>query len=160
MDQLYYTTKCTLYTIYYRKSILQLHKINMKDIIRIQKEKEKYIENCKFKTLEHVIHSFIDIIKECVIRNFSNLKNIKFDIQFFSPEHPMHQFIFDFSKLHHFNHQDFQEDDIKKSIILFIYNEQNELHFMSLLSYNRLTQQDYEYYIYLKNLRKMENKKI
>lgn len=45
------------------------------------------------KTLEGFIHHFVDVIKECILRNFQNIKNIKIDIQFFDEKNHIHTFI-------------------------------------------------------------------
>ena len=154
MEQIQYIATTAMFRIYYYKSFHQIEKIAMKHVAKIEKDK-RYFEKHPCKTLEQCIYLFIDVIKEHVIRYFPNPKKIRFDIQYFQPKNSIHQFLLDFSKIHHPNIDKWCEDDIKKSVFVIIYDENNELHFVSVLSYNRLRKEDYDYYIYLKKLRKL-----
>lgn len=106
------------------------------------------------KTLEGFIHHFIDVIKECILRNFQNIKNIKIDIQFFDEKNHIHTFIKKIYEIMQKNHNNNIKFDYHKSIFVIIYDEDNKPHFVGIIGYQNIRNCDIEYLQYTKELRK------
>lgn len=108
-------------------------------------------------TLEGYIHNFIDNIKDYILRNFQNIKNIKIDIEEFNKDNIIHTFLKDIYEIIHKNYE--SENNIKcdynKSILLTVYDENNKPYFVGILAYQNIRQCDIDYLKYVKELRKI-----
>jgi hypothetical protein len=107
------------------------------------------------KTLEGFIHHFIDVIKECILRNFRDIRNIKIDIEFFDEKNHIHIFIKNIYEIMLKNHQNNIKYDYHKSIFVIIYDESDKPHFAGIIGYQNVRKCDVEYLQYTKELRKL-----
>lgn len=106
------------------------------------------------KTLEGFIHHFIDVMKECVLQNFRNIRNVKIDIEFFDEKNYIHTFIKNIYEIMQKNLKNNIKCDYHKCIFVTIYDQKNKPHFIGIIAYQNIRKCDVEYLQYTKELRK------
>lgn len=147
-------TKITLYKLYYTKEfdVFNFEKYVPKNMMEEEKLK---IKNIYINTLEKYMNVFVDIIKDHIIRKVFNIKKIKINIELFHQTKIIHAFILKSYEL--FTKVD--PEEIMKSIVVTIYDENNQILSVALFGYKNVKQYHLDDLYVCKEVRKNPNYK-